>query len=58
MRQIQSVAFRPQQPSQRQHLYTWSAFCDNDNFDTDGDNVDHGEDGSDDDGGVNDMIVK
>ena len=35
-------------------MYTWSAFCDNDNFDTDGDNVDHVEDGSDDDGGVND----
>ena len=59
MRQIQSVAFRPQQPSQRQHLQTWSTFCDNDgkdNNDTDGDDDDYYEqnyDGSDDDGDVN-----
>ena len=56
MRQIQSVAFRPQQPSQRQHLYTWSTFQDNDGKDNDidGDNEDHDDDGSGDDGGVND----
>ena len=56
MRQIQSVAFRPQQPSQRQHLYTWSTFQDNDGKDNDidGDNEDHDDDGSGDDGSIND----